>query len=446
MKSSIRTSASLLAILATFCQSAIAASSSPLSRNSIDWQYSSSLGSSSANSFKIASKAVIIDNDALTVGAKNRANLLECSESTPCIEDQIVIDRYKETLSSNGAIQEASIALYNTSFAPVAIEVYSSDGKFKSVDFVDGVKPGFKDFGDLLQTTASGLIEPFTCASKGSAQCWNEFKYGRYGVKKSEKKLKLQTGDVIRISRGSEPARLYADILEKMDILELMIAGSEMSPSKKTPLTLKNNFSPELRRKIISGYIKKKMNEKYTWTMLMREFGYATGKKPLNSPLEFFNNAVDVAKNIPADFWEATTDGTVASKVAGDGVSLLIESASKKASLIVDSALFVSQSVNIYARSTASESAYKKPYPIVVAYAKPLNSGTIDSTAEATQSDCNRIISQVKSKLLLAGYGNDVQIKKDNIRTSVPSGRPRNVTFGVAELMYDMAIGKDNII
>jgi hypothetical protein len=296
-------------------------SSSPLSRNSIDWQYSSSLGSSSANSFKIASKAVIIDNDALTVGAKNRANLLECSESTPCIEDQIVIDRYKETLSSNGAIQEASIALYNTSFAPAAIEVYSSDGKFKSVDFVDGVKPGFKDFGDLLQTTASGLIEPFTCASKGSTQCWNEFKYGRYGVKKSEKKLKLQTGDVIRISRGSEPARLYADILEKMDILELMIAGSEMSPSKKTPLTLKNNFSPELRRKIISGYIKKKMNEKYTWTMLMREFGYATGKKPLNNPLEFFDNAVDVAKNIPADFWEATTDGTVASKVAGDGVS-----------------------------------------------------------------------------------------------------------------------------
>jgi hypothetical protein len=110
MKSSIRTSASLLAILATFCQSTIAASSSPLSRNSIDWQYSSSLGSSSANSFKIASKAVIIDNDALTVGAKNRVNLLECSESTPCIEDQIVIDRYKETLSSNGAIQEASIA------------------------------------------------------------------------------------------------------------------------------------------------------------------------------------------------------------------------------------------------------------------------------------------------------------------------------------------------
>jgi hypothetical protein len=80
---------------------------------------------------------------------------------------------------------------------------------------------------------------------------------------------------------------------------------------------LKNNFSPELRRKIISGYIKKKMNEKYTWTMLMREFGYATGKKPLNNPLEFLNNAVDVAKNIPADFWEATTDGTVASKVAG---------------------------------------------------------------------------------------------------------------------------------
>jgi hypothetical protein len=376
MKSSIRTSASLLAILATFSQSAIAASSS-ISQNPIDWQYSSSLGFSTANSFKVADKAAIIDNNVLTAGSQNRTDLLKCSESTPCIQDKLVIDSYKETLSSDGAIKEVNIEIYNTSFAPAAIEVYSSEGKFRSVDFVDGTKPGFKDFGDLLQTTASGLIEPFTCVSKGSAQCWNEFKYGRYGVNKSEKKLKLHAGDVIRISRGSEPARLYADILEKMDIVELMIAGSEMNPSKKTPLTLKNNFSPELRRKIITGYIKKKMNEKYTWTILLREFGYETGKKPLNNPLDFFNNAVEVAKNIPADFLEATTDGTIASKVAGDGLSLLVESASKKAALIVDSALFVSQSANIYARSNASEAAYKNPYLMVVAYANPTRDRTV---------------------------------------------------------------------
>lgn len=162
MKSFIQIFASLVAALATLSQSAIAASSSTFPQNS------SSLGSSPANSFKIADKAVIIDNDALTVGSINRKNLLKCSESIPCIEDKLVIDSYKETLRSDGAIKEATIAIYNTSFAPAAIEVYTADGKFKSVDFIDGTKPGFKDFGDLLQTTASGLIEPFTCASKGS--------------------------------------------------------------------------------------------------------------------------------------------------------------------------------------------------------------------------------------------------------------------------------------
>jgi hypothetical protein len=64
----------------------------------------------------------------------------------------------------------------------------------------------------------------------------------------------------------------------------------------------------------------------------------------------------------------------------------LIESASKKASLIVDSALFVSQSVNIYARSTASESAYKKPYPIVVAYAKLQAKPIVSSTPKPSTS------------------------------------------------------------
>ena len=79
MKSSIQIFTSLVAALATLSQSAIAASIYTFPQNY------PSLGSSPANSFKIADKAVIIDNDALTVGAKNRATLLKCSESNPCI-------------------------------------------------------------------------------------------------------------------------------------------------------------------------------------------------------------------------------------------------------------------------------------------------------------------------------------------------------------------------
>jgi hypothetical protein len=55
----------------------------------------------------------------------------------------------------------------------------------------------------------------------------------------------------------------------------------------------------------------------------------------------------------------------------------------------------------------------------------------VNSIAKSSQSDCDQTISQVKSQLLLEGYGQDVLIKKDDLHTSVPSSRPYSVTFSI---------------
>jgi hypothetical protein len=55
----------------------------------------------------------------------------------------------------------------------------------------------------------------------------------------------------------------------------------------------------------------------------------------------------------------------------------------------------------------------------------------LESIAKSSQSNCDRTISQVKSQLLLQEYGRNVYIKKDDLHTSVPNGRPYNVTFVV---------------
>jgi hypothetical protein len=386
MKSSTQVFASLVAALATLSQSAIATPSSRvMSQNAIDWQHSSlsvasqatikDSGQSSSRSFRVADRAVIIDADAISVGSKNRTTILKCSESQPCIEDLLVIDSYKETFGSDGKIEGASIVMYNTSYAPTAIEVYNSKGEFKSVGFVDGKKGGFKDLGDFLKTAASGIVEPFACViGKGYQQCLNDLKNGKYEITRAEKQLKLQAGDVVRISRGSESARFYAHALQGMDMVDSIISSSEIV--KKDPITLKKNFSPELKRKIIEGYIKKKMNDKYTWGMLLKEFGYERNKKAIGTNLDLFNSSLEVAKDIPEDFRKAIIDGTVASKVAGDGLSLLIESTSKKSSIFLDSTLLLSQLTNVYVRSSASEAAYNNPYPLVIAYEKPIKDKT----------------------------------------------------------------------
>lgn len=102
-------------------------------------------------------------------------------------------------MAALATLSQSAIAASSTTFSEKSSSLGSSPNSFKIAD--------------------KAVIINNNALTVGSAQCWNEFKYGRYGVKKSEKKLKLQTGDVIRISRGSEAARLYADILEKMDIL-----------------------------------------------------------------------------------------------------------------------------------------------------------------------------------------------------------------------------------
>jgi hypothetical protein len=79
-----------------------------------------------------------IDSKTIDIETKNRIDLMKCSDLNYCIKGQLIIDNYKEKLSDTGVLQGVSLALYNTSFAPAAIEVYSSDGKFRSVEFIDG--------------------------------------------------------------------------------------------------------------------------------------------------------------------------------------------------------------------------------------------------------------------------------------------------------------------
>jgi hypothetical protein len=412
MKSSIQVFASLVAALATLSQSAIATPSSRvvsqnISSSSVATQAMTDSGKSSNvfRSFRVADRAVIIDSDAISVGSKNRTTILKCSESQPCIEDLLVIDSYKENFGSDGKIKGASIVMYNTSYAPTAIEVYNSKGEFKSVDFVDGKKGGFKDIGDYLKTAASGIIEPFACvAGKAYQQCLNDLKNGKSQVTKAEKQLKLQAGDVVRISRGSEPARLYALMLQGLEVVDLLMSARDIKKSNKYELSLAKNFSPELKRQIIAGYIKEKMNSKYTWNMLLKEFGYEANKKAIGNNLDLFGSTLEVARNIPEDFWKATTDSTIASKVAGDGLSLIIESVSSKASLVLDSALFVSQATNILVRSITSENAYKNPYPLVIAYEKPIKDKAPRVTAAVNNPEVQKTAAEIQSVSQVKGY------------------------------------------
>jgi hypothetical protein len=333
---------------------------------------------SQPNHRSIASAQVIIDSEAIRVGSQNRKNFLKnCSEETPCIEDKIVIESYKEAVDSNGNINGANLSLYNPSPAPAVIEVYSSKGELKSLEPIDGVKPGFKDFPDLFQTTASGLIEPFKCASKGSKKCWNQFRYNTYEVKKNEVSLKLKPGDIIRISRGSDAAHAYTLASTNIDMLELMVSLGGIIKSNKTGLPLTNlRYSSELKREIIKGFLREKVGGKYTWSMLLKELGQDSYKKSFNDPSQLFNNSLEILKNVPDDFWKATSNGTIASRAAGDGFEALFEAVGGKASTIVKSALFFSQSVNIAARYYASDFAHQKPVNIVISIDNTKSSNT----------------------------------------------------------------------
>jgi hypothetical protein len=338
MKSSAQVFAALVSALAIFSQPAIA-------------------------TYVHADRQFNVNNDAINVGTKNRTNLLGCSESKPCINDRIVVDSYKEIFSESGKLKEAKIVLYNTSFAPASIEVLSSDGKLKSVEFVDGAKAGFKDLGDFLKTASAGLIGPFQCTTN-LFECLSD---ARYGIEKNERTIKLQSGDFIRISRGSDAAFAYTLASSSLDQVELLASIPGINISKVKNLSLLRNYSPELKRKIIEGFIKEKMRDKYTWGMLIKEFSSETFKKSASNPQDLFNTALEITQNIPQDFWKKMTDGTVASTAAGDGLDTLIQAVSAEGSVFLGSSLLVSQSVNIRARYTASEAAHKQPYVIFIA-------------------------------------------------------------------------------
>jgi hypothetical protein len=341
MKSSTQVFASLVAALAMFSQPAIA-------------------------TYTYAERQFTVDRNAINVGTENRKSLLECSQAKPCVQDRIVIDSYKEVFSKSGKLQEAKIVLYNTSFAPASIEVISSDGKLRSVEFVDGAKAGFKDLGDFLKTASAGIIGPFQCTTN-LFECLSD---SRYGIEKNERTIKLQAGDLIRISRGSDAAFAYTLASSMVDQVELFASIPGIIPSKGSKggdLSLLKNYSPKLKRKIIEGFIKDKMNSKYTWKMLLKEFGYETFKKSASNPQQLFDNALEITRNIPQDFWKKMMDGTVASTAAGDALDTLIQAVGAEGAVFLNSSLLVSQSVNIRARYSASELAHDKPIHIIIA-------------------------------------------------------------------------------
>ena len=334
MKSSIQIFASLTVALAMFSQPAIA-------------------------TYIHADSEININNDHINLGIQNRKKLFGCSQAKPCRVDPIVIESYKEVFSKDGKLQEANIVLYNTSFAPAAIQVFSSDRKPKSVEFVDGAKAGFKDLGDYLKTASTGLIAPFKCTTN-LFECLSDV---RYGIEKNERTIKLQSGDFIVISNGSHAAFAYTLALSGIDQVELLASIPGITPSKVKKLSLLKSYSPTLKRKIIEGFIKEKIKDKYTWEMLIKEFGYETYKKPVSNPKDLFNNALEVTQNIPQDFLQSMTDGTVASTVAGDVIDTLIQAATTQGAVFVNATFLVSQSVNSRARYVASELTHKKESP-----------------------------------------------------------------------------------
>jgi hypothetical protein len=345
MKSSTRIFTALLSVLATFSQPAIA-------------------------TYVHADSKININNDLINLGIQNRKKLFGCSQAKPCIMDRIIIEGYKEVFSKDGKLQEVNIVLYNTSFAPAAIEVFSSDKKLKNVEFIDGAKAGFKDLGDYLKTASAGLIAPFQCTTN-LFECLSDV---RYGIEKNERIIKLQPGDFISISNGSDAAFAYTLALSGIDQVELLASIPGITPSKVKKLSLLKSYSPTLKRKIVEGFIKEKIKEKYTWEMLIKEFGYETYKKPASNPKDLFNNALEVTQNIPQDFLKSMTDGTVTSTAAGDVIDTLIQAASTEGAVFVNATLLVSQSVNSRARYVASELAHKKPYGVFIAGLK--NSST----------------------------------------------------------------------
>jgi hypothetical protein len=305
----------------------------------------------------------------LRMGLQNRKHLLASTEDKPAMLDRIVIERYQEVFDANKKIKRVSLLLYNTSFSPVAIEVTDSYGKQKSIEYVDGRKPGFKDMGDVLQTTASGLLQPFRCASRGRERCWAEFKHDTYGVERKEITLQIEPGGSIFISRSSDAALAYTVVNTIIDTAELSVSAVDIlkAGKKSSALPMANmKYSPSLRKEIVKGFLREEIGGKYTWKMLREEFIKDACRKSCANPTQLLEISHDILKNIPNTFWEKTTDGSVAYRAAGDGLDALLVSVGGASSSIVNSSLFLSQSANIASRIEASRLAAQKPLPIFI--------------------------------------------------------------------------------
>lgn len=281
------------------------------------------------------------------------------------MKEESLIDEYKETLNADGT-RTVEIALYNSSIAPAVLDVFDSSGNIQvsGIKFIEGVKPGIKDWEDLLQTTGKGIKEPFTCGISGWEKCWNQFKTGKYGLERREISIRVKKGDLVRISHSSPTAFAYSSVSTMIDSIDLLGSAQKLSNPQEKIFSPNIQYSQILKRKMIEGFVKDEINKKYNWKKLGFELTKSSFKK---NPLDLINSSIEVFRSIPDDLINSVKDGSGEAKVSGDALEIFVASLGGKASGIVNSAFAISQSANIYSRFLATQTAIKKPTAIVIA-------------------------------------------------------------------------------
>jgi hypothetical protein len=312
----------------------------------------------------LALASINIGPDDIKAGAENRKTLLKCNPDMPCIDEKIIIDEYRETTDDKGN-KVVKIDLYNKSIAPAILEVYDSSGKIKieRIKIIKGVQPGLKDWEDLLSSTGKGLLEPIQCGSSGWEKCLNQFKTGKYGLEKQEFSVKVDSGDLIRISHSSEIAFAYSSASTIVDAIGMIGPLTKLSDKQKALPLANPKYSAKLKEEILKGFLKDEIAGKYTWKTIGIEFAKESLKK---NPLDFVNSSIDVFKSIPDEFLKSAGDGSMEAKAAGDTLDALVTSVGGRASSSVSAAFAVSQTANVYSRWIATQSARQNPRAIVI--------------------------------------------------------------------------------
>ncbi len=216
----------------------------------------------------------------------------------------------------------------------------------------------------LLNKTGSGLLEPLMCGSQGWDKCLNQVKTGKYGLERKLLTVKVDTGDVVRISHNSEIAFAYSSITTMVDGVSLLGSLNKLSKTKQALPLDNSQYSARLKEEILKGFLVEEVAGKYTWQEIGFQFLKQSAKK---NPLDFINSSIEVFKSIPDELIKSAANGSMEAKAAGDTLDALVTSVGGRASGAVNSAFAISQSANIYAKWTATQSARQKPTTIVIA-------------------------------------------------------------------------------